>query len=104
MITEITPEAPQASPASLPTLDPAIAKKLRQTAAKWRAKENRRDLATTGHVVIYCGGAVGWTSDISKDASGWVPGCLAVPADDGPIYLATGGTAAHGAKKWEARS
>lgn len=98
MPIEIAPEAP-AQVASIPTLDPRHETELRRCAAKYRAKEQH--MQRNGYVVIYCGGAVGWTSELKWPRS-WVPGCYAVPADNGAIYIARGGTAANGAEKWEA--
>jgi hypothetical protein len=77
-----------------------ILQDLRQIAAKWRARESRPDLVRTGFVVIYHGGAIGWTSDVKPDAKSWVPCCFAVPVT-GPIFIATGGSGSDGAEKWE---
>lgn len=74
----------------------------RQLAAKYRADNARDDYMKTGYVVIYHGEVAGWTHSISDTPGGWVPGCVAVPADAAaPLYVATGGDHQKGAERWE---
>ncbi|MBC2592677.1 hypothetical protein H5P28_00225 [Ruficoccus amylovorans] len=78
----------------------------REAAQRWRDRQSEYTPPhatdyTTGWVIVHHGAGAGWTRSLDHRPCAWVPGCLAVPADGGPVYIAVGGNDQDGAQRWE---